>query len=195
MNPIGEKGWLSALPMVGYDVNVFLKTGQKIRISLARLSTDGQMVHVGIIQEPADKDSSPIIYQTLQIPETDIRKIFLKYDKFHTEILRFEKPDIPESAQPPAKYPETEWLRDLPKSRKCHIFLLCKNRDDCKEIYRGWVEYDGRKIYLTEITLEAKVVETDRHERHLNDVIAVLITVDGQSAQIFARTAKTELRY
>ncbi len=196
MGQIGEQSWLSDLPIVGYDVNVLLKTGQKIRIPLARLNSDGQVVHVGMIQEPADKDSSPTIYQTLQIPEADIRKISLKYEKFHPEIRYFERPEIPGSAQPPVKYPGTQWLQDLPKSRKCRIFLLCKNRDNCKEVYRGWIEYDGKKIYLNEILLESKDrLETARHDRDMDEVIAVLISVDGQPSQVFSRTIKTEPRY
>ncbi len=196
MSQIGEKDWLSALPVVGYEVCVLLNTKQKINIPFARISTDGKMVHVGMIQEPANKDSIPMMHNTLQIPETDIRKISLKHDKFHPEMLWLERPDTPDSAQPPEKYPGTKWLNDLPKSRKCHIFLLCRNIDDCKEVHKGWIEYDGKNIYLNEILSESNGrLETARHDRSLNNVIAVLITVDGQPAQIFARATKTKPRY
>ena len=188
MSQIEEANWLSALPITGYEIKVLLKTGQTLPVPWGRIHTDGKMIHVGIIQRPAENGQFPAISQTVQISETDILEISLREEKEGPEIRTFKR------AVQPSKPMETGWLKDLPKSRDCRIYLLCANLDSCKEVSRGWIEYDRRKIYLNEIIStredpETKKLTADsaRHERNLDDVIAIIISVNGQNPQVFVR--------
>ncbi|GEM_PF-4132473 len=178
MTQTRKDNWLSALPLVGYDVAIALKDGSSLKIPWCRIHADGKTVHFGVILGQNPGTEYPTIMRTMQMAESDIREIVLRDEKDGEFGKRFRRP---------AEVSPTGWLKDLPKSRNCHISVFCKSRDDCKEVHKGWISYDDRKIHLVEIISSKKVLEVEQHDRNLEDVVAIIISVNARTPQVFVR--------
>lgn len=195
-----DRSWLSPLPVAGYEVEVILKTGHKIQMSWARISADGRMIHIGIIKEPENRGAFPTIPRTIEIVESYVLEISLREEKNRPEIRTFRRP--PPCEKKSQALQNTGWLKDLPKSGDCHIFLLCDNRDRMIEIKKGWIEYDTGRIHLNEITgrrtdkkTGTVTLESVRHERQIGEVIAILISVADGPVTVFTRVIKQKPDY
>ncbi len=196
MNKAERTSWLSVLPITGYEIKVLLKTGQELCVPWGRISTDGKIVHIGIIFRQTGKNEFPAIKQTMQIVESDIKEITLK------EFENLPEVRVIRRTASSSKIPDTEWLKDLPKSGECDIFLLCKDKDRLIGIKKGWIEYDASRIHLNEIISRKKDpgtgldrIESVRHERNIDEVIAVLISCAGGPASVFVRSIKQKPNY
>lgn len=187
MDETKERQWLSDLPTAGYDIVVLYKDDSVRTVPWGRLIADGNIIHINLL-EKSGEETQPTIGGTLHIHQDDVEEITFR-----------EYPDSPEIR---IIRRQDAWLGRLPKSRKCHVFLTCKNWIDCKEINTGWIEYDDKRIYLNEIVGSRKsadgkmdIIESVRHERHIKEVISVLVTIEGRSPEIFVRVIRKKPDY
>lgn len=195
-----NKSWLAPFPVAGYEVEVILKTGHKLQIPWARISTDGRKIHIGVIKKEDDGEGFPIIGRIIEMEESEVSEISMRDEALRPDVRVFRRP-LPKVGSN-SETTDTGWLKDLPKSSDCGIFLLCENRDRLIRIEKGWIEYDARKIHLSEIISRRKDPETGvtkveavRHERDLGEVIAILISAGNGPTAVFARVIRQKPVY
>ncbi len=178
-----ESHWLSYLPAVGHDVAIVLKDGQAKAMEWVNLSyKDGVLV---IEELTIRKDEAfPTIVRVSRIHEDDISEITF-VDEKDPQIIRY------------LKRPNTEWLKKLPRTKECQIFVFTKDRSRLLEIPRGWIESDEKKIYLNKIIGAMKnpltgmlVIKAIRYEREIQEVISISVSIKKHNPQIFVRTVK-----
>ncbi|MBI4992085.1 MAG: hypothetical protein HZB99_02600 [Candidatus Harrisonbacteria bacterium] len=91
MIPIEPK-WLSALPVVGNDVKVLLKTGGYLRSPQARIRHDTVKLHVETISTPHTTNKYPYIRHTAELPISLL--LLIRFTDQNNEIQTLRSPCV-----------------------------------------------------------------------------------------------------
>ena len=172
MNPERTDAWLSKLPQVATDIKVHLQENIET-FAYGRINCDDETIRIDVIKKSSHLKQFPSILQTVSFELKDILKLSFSIDEQRFSFLGNS----------------LQWLKDLPKSRKNSVFVLCSEKGRAIDVSNGWTEFDKNKVYVREVVrVTHRGCEIESHERLLSEVILILVN-NGREPTLCTRSA------